>query len=147
MPGWLASSKWVLPALMIILVWQNIGYDILMYSSAIQSIPTEYLEAAEIDGAGPIKRFFKITLPMMKPTTFLLSILGVISSLQMWSFVQIITEGGPGTASYTLGLYIYRSGFITYRTGYACALSWLLCLIVFIFSLIRWRGQKKWSID
>ena len=59
-PGWLASSKWVLPALMIILVWQNIGYDILMYSSAIQSIPTEYLEAAEIDGAGPIKRFFKI---------------------------------------------------------------------------------------
>lgn len=146
-PGWLASSKWVLPALMIILVWQNIGYDILMYSSAIQSIPTEYLEAAEIDGAGPIKRFFKITLPMMKPTTFLLSILGVISSLQMWSFVQIITEGGPGTASYTLGLYIYRSGFITYRTGYACALSWLLCLIVFIFSLIRWRGQKKWSID
>jgi len=146
-PGWLASSKWVLPALMIILIWQNLGYYILMYSSSLQSIPAEYLEAAEIDGAGPVTRFFKITLPMLRPTTFLLTILGVISSLQMWSFVQIITEGGPGTSSYTLGLYIYRSGFITYRTGYACALSWLLCIIVFVFSLIRWQGEKKWSID
>lgn len=146
-PKWLSSSQWGLPAIMIILLWQTVGYYILMYSAALQNIPNDYYEAAEIDGAGPIRKFISITLPMLKPTTFMLSILGIIGSLQMWSFVQIITNGGPGTATYTLGLYIYRSAFETYRTGYACALSWLLCFIVLIFTLIRWRSQKKWSND
>ena len=118
-----------------------------MYSAALQNIPNDYYEAADIDGAGPIRKFISITVPMLKPTTFMLSILGVIGSLQMWAFMQIITNGGPGTATYTLGLYIYRSAFVTYRTGYACALSWLLCAIVLIFTLIQWRSQKKWSND
>ncbi|MDD3932026.1 MAG: sugar ABC transporter permease [Clostridiaceae bacterium] len=146
-PKWLNSSDWVLIGIMIILVWQNLGYYMLMYSAALQSIPESYYEAADIDGAGPVTKYFKITLPLLSPTTFLLTILGFIGSLQMWSFVQIITNGGPGTASYTLGLYIYRSAFETYRASYACALSWLLCFIVFIFTLIRWRTQGKWSAD
>ena len=147
LPGWLASTKWALPAVMIVLIWQNLGYYILMYSSALQSIPTEYYEAAEIDGAGPIRKFFNITLPMLKPTTFMLTILGIISSLQMWSFVQIITNGGPGTSTYTLGLYIYRSAFRTYEAGYACALSWLLCLIMMIFTVIRWNTEKNNTVQ
>ena len=100
-----------------------------------------------MDGAGPITKFFKITLPQLKPTTFMLTILGITSSLQMWSFVQIITDGGPGTSTYTLGLYIYRSGFLTYRTGFACALAWLLCAIVMVFMLIRWQYEKKFSAE
>ncbi len=144
-PGWLSSTKWALPAVMIVLLWKEIGYSILMYSGALQGIPVAYYESADIDGAGPITKFFRITLPMIKPTTFLLTILGIISSLQMWSFVQIITSGGPGTATYTLGLYIYRSAFITYRTGYAAALSWLLCLLVMLFTIIRWRTEKDYS--
>ncbi len=100
-----------------------------------------------MDGAGPIRKFFSITLPQLRPTTFLLTVLGIISSLQMWSFVQIITKGGPGTSTYTLGLYIYRSGFITYRTGYACALAWLLCAIVMVFTVIRWRTESKFSAE
>ena len=146
-PKWLSSSHWALPAVMIIIMWQTVGYYIIMYSAALQNIPNDYYEAADIDGAGPIRKFISITVPMLKPTTFMLSILGVIGSLQMWAFMQIITNGGPGTATYTLGLYIYRSAFVTYRTGYACALSWLLCAIVLIFTLIQWRSQKKWSND
>lgn len=144
-PGWLSSSQWALPAVMIVLLWKDIGYNILMYSGALQSVPRTYYESASIDGAGPITKFFKITLPLISPTTFMLTILGIISSLQMWSFVQIITGGGPGTATYTLGLYIYRSAFLTYRTGYAAALSWLLCVIVLLFTLVRWRSQKDYS--
>ena len=147
LPGWLSSTNWALPAVMIVLIWQNLGYYILMYSSALQSIPQEYYEAAEIDGAGPIRKFFNITIPMLKPTTFMLTILGIISSLQMWSFVQIITNGGPGTATYTLGLYIYRSAFRTYDAGYACALSWLLCLIMMIFTVIRWKAEKNNTVQ
>ena len=147
LPGWLSNSKWALPAVMIVLLWQTVGYYILMYSSALQSIPHDYSEAAALDGAGPVKQFFHITLPMLQPTTFLLTILGFISSLQMWSFVQILTKGGPGTATYTLGLYVYRSAFETYRAGYACALSWLLCAIMFVFTIIRWQTEKRFSVD
>lgn len=147
LPGWLSSSKWALPAVMLVLIWKDIGYDILMYSGALQNIPSELYEAADLDGAGPIRKFFSITIPQLQPTTFMLTILGIISSLQMWSFVQIITNGGPGTATYTLGLYIYRSSFISYRTGYACALAWLLTLIVMLFTVIRWQVEKRWSAD
>ena len=147
LPGWLGSSKWALPAVAIVLLWKDIGYDILMYSGALQSIPVELYEAADMDGAGPVRKFFSITWPQLRPTTFLLTILGVISSLQMWGFVQIITKGGPGTATYTLGLYIYRSAFQTYRTGYACALAWLLCAIVMIFTVIRWRTESKFDAE
>ena len=147
LPGWLSSSDWALLAVAIVLLWKDIGYNILMYSSALQQIPKELYEAAEVDGAGPIAKFFNVTLPQLKPTTFMLTVLGITSSLQMWSFVQIITDGGPGTSTYTLGLYIYRSGFITYRTGYACALAWLLCAIVMIFMLIRWKYEQKFSAE
>lgn len=147
LPGWLGSSKWALPAVAIVLLWKDIGYDILMYSGALQGIPKELYEAADMDGAGPIRKFFSITWPQLRPTTFLLTILGVISSLQMWGFVQIITKGGPGTATYTLGLYIYRSAFQTYQTGYACALAWLLCAIVMIFTIIRWRTESKFDAE
>ena len=147
LPGWLSSSDWALVAVGIVLLWKDLGYNILMYSSALQQIPKELYEAASVDGAGAVSKFFNVTLPQLKPTTFMLTILGIVSSLQMWSFVQIITNGGPGTSTYTLGLYIYRSGFITYRTGYACALAWLLCAIVMIFTVIRWRVESKYSVE
>jgi multiple sugar transport system permease protein len=144
LPMWLSDMKWALPALMIILIWKDLGYNILMYSAGLQNISKDYYEAADIDGANAFKKFLHITVPMLSPTTFLLTTLGIISSLQMWSIAQIITNGGPGTATYTLALYIYRSAFITYRTGYASALSWLLCIIILVITLIQWRGQKKW---
>ncbi len=145
LPGWLSSSQWALPAIAIVLVWKDIGYDILMYSGALQGISKDYYESAEIDGAGAFTKFFKITLPLLSPTTFMLTILGIISSLQMWSFVQVIMPQQMGTSTLTLALYIYRSAFVTKRTGYAAALSWLLCLIILLFTLIRWRSQKDYS--
>lgn len=147
LPGWLSSSDWALLGIAIVLVWKDIGYSILIYSGALQSISQDLYEAADIDGAGPITKFFWITIPQLKPTTFLLTILGIISSLQMWGFVQIITQGGPGTSTYSLGLYIYRSAFITYRTGYASALAWLLCFIVMAFTIVRWRMERKYSVE
>lgn len=145
LPGWLSSTTWALPAVAIVLVWKDIGYDILMYSGALQGISKEYYESAEIDGANGWTKFFKITMPLISPTTFMLTILGIISSLQMWSFVQVIQPQQMGTSTLTLALYIYRSAFITKRTGYAAALSWLLCLIILIFTVIRWSSQKDYN--
>ena len=147
LPGWLGSSDWALPAVMIILVWQQLGYDILLYSGALQGVSQDLYEAADLDGAGPIVKFFKITMPQIAPTTFMLTILGIISSLQMWSFMQVITKGGPGTSTYTIGLYIYRSAFVNGRAGYACALSWLLTAIIAVFTVVRSQYEKKYSVE
>ena len=147
LPGWLSSSKWALTAVAIVLVWKDIGYDILMYSGALQGINHEYYEAAEIDGAGGVTKFFRITLPLLKPTTYMLTILGIISSLQMWSFVQVIMGKQMGTSTLTLALHIYQKAFHDYKNGYAAALSWVLCLIVLVFTVIRWRTQKDYTVE
>lgn len=144
LPMWLSDLHWALPAVMIIMLWKDLGYNILMFSAGLQNIPQDYYEAAEVDGANAFQKFSKITIPMLSPTTFMLSILGIISSLQMWGLAQVITAGGPGTATYTLSLYIYRSAFVSFRTGYASALSWVLCIFILIITLIQWIGQKKW---
>ncbi|MDR1398822.1 MAG: sugar ABC transporter permease [Treponema sp.] len=147
LPGWLSSSKWFLPAIMIIVIWQNLGYYILMYSAGLQSISRDYYEAVAVDGGNAYHKFRYITIPLLAPTTFVVSVLGVISSLQMWLIVQTLTPNsrGFGTASYTLSYYIYRSSFIDYRSGYAAALSLILCAITLIITLIQWTGQKKWD--
>lgn len=147
LPGWLSSSQWALTAIAIVLIWKDIGYDTLMYSGTLQSINPEFYEAADIDGANGITKFFRITLPLLSPTTFMLTILGIISSLQMWSFVQVIMPQQMGTSTMTLALYIYNSAFKNYRTGYAAALSWVLCVIVLLFTLLRWRTQKDYTVE
>ncbi|MCL2478485.1 MAG: sugar ABC transporter permease [Treponema sp.] len=149
LPGWLSSSKWFLPAVMIIIIWQNLGYYMLMYSAGLQSIPNDYYEAVSMDGGNAFHKFIYITVPMLTPVTFVVAILGVISSLQMWLLVQVLTPGGRGfgTASYTLSYYIYRSAFIDYRSGYAAALSWVLCFLTLGITLIQWTGQKKWVVQ
>jgi multiple sugar transport system permease protein len=147
LPGWLSSSKWFLPAIMIIVIWQNLGYYILMYSAGLQSISRDYYEAVAVDGGSAYHKFRYITIPLLAPTTFVVSVLGVISSLQMWLIVQALTPNsrGFGTASYTLSYYIYRSSFIDYRSGYAAALSLILCALTLVITLIQWIGQKKWD--
>ena len=85
---------------------------------------------------------------MLTPVTFVVAILGVISSLQMWLLVQVLTPGGRGfgTAAYTLSYYVYRSAFVDYRSAYAAALSWVLCFLTLAITLVQWAGQKKWVI-
>lgn len=145
LPGWFGSSKWAIWGIVLITIWQTLGYDVVLYTGGLQSIPNELYEAASLDGAGPITQFFKITLPQLAPTTFLLTILGVIGSLQTWTFMQICS--GPGTSTYTLGLYIYNSAFKNNRAGFACALAWMLALVIFVFTIIRMRYEKKFSVD
>ena len=149
LPGWLSSSKWFLPAVMIIIIWQNLGYYILMYTAGLQNIPQDYYEAVSVDGGNAFHKFMFITVPMLTPVTFVVAILGVISSLQMWLLVQVLTPSGRGfgTAAYTLSFYIYRSAFVDYRSGYAAALSWVLCFLTLGITLIQWVGQKKWVVN
>lgn len=143
-PNWLADYNLSLISVMIVGVWSGIGYAVLIYSSAIQSLPEELYEAAAIDGANEFKKFFKITIPLLTPTTFFLLVTTLIGAFQVFGQVKIMTGGGPGTSSNVLVYYIYTTAFRFYRMGYASAISWILFVIIFIITIIQWRGQKKW---
>ena len=143
-PQWLGDYTWALPAIIIMTIWSGLGYSVMIYTSSISSLPRDVYEAADIDGAGEVTKFFKLTVPFLSPTTFFLVITTFITSFQVFAPIQIMTRGGPGTSTHVLVYYIYTAAFNFYRMGYAASMSWILFVILFTITLVQWRGQKKW---
>jgi multiple sugar transport system permease protein len=142
-PQWLSSTLWAKPTIGLLMIWKTVGYYTILYLAALQAIPRQLYEAATVDGASLVQQFTKITIPLLSPTTFMLTILSVMNVFKDWSLIQILTEGGPGTSTYTLGYYIYYAAFRINRMGYASAMSWALLIIIMVFTLIRFRVEKK----
>ncbi|MCI2048102.1 MAG: sugar ABC transporter permease [Lachnospiraceae bacterium] len=145
-PGWLLSTTWALPAVMIVTVWKWMGYYMIIFLAGLQGIPKQLYEAAEVDGAGRVKKFFNITLPLLSPTTFLVLILLIINSFQVFDLINIMTEGGPGRATNVLVYRIYQEGFKYMHFGYASAEAYFLFAIILIVTGIQFWGQKKWVV-
>ncbi|MEW5817630.1 MAG: sugar ABC transporter permease [Spirochaetota bacterium] len=143
-PGWLTERSTSLISIMIVSVWQYTGYYMVIFLAGLQSIPAELYEAAEIDGAGKVKQFFKITLPLLTPIILFAAITGIIFSFRTFLYINVMTQGGPGTSSYVMVFYLYQTAFKDFRFGYASALAWMLFLVIFSITLIQWRLQKKW---
>lgn len=144
-PQWLGDPHWALFSIIVMSIWTNVGYAILIYTSAISGLSRELYEAAEVDGAGAVSVFFHITIPELAPTTFFLVITTMVNSFQVFAPVQIMTRGGPGTSTHVLVYYIYTAAFTFYRMGYAAAISWVLFLILFVITMVQWNGQKRWA--
>lgn len=143
-PQWLGDHTWALPALMLMTIWSGVGYAMMIYTSSLSSLPQDVYEAAEIDGAGEVRKFFSLTVPFLSPTTFFLVITTFITSFQIFAPIQIMTRGGPGTATNVLVYYIYTTAFTFYRMGYAASMSWILFIILFIITMVQWWGQRRW---
>lgn len=143
-PSWLSSRVWAMPGIVIAAIWKDTGYYTLMVLAGLKSIDPVYYEAADIDGAGPVRRFFRITLPLLSPTLFLLIVINVISGLQVFEPVLIMTEGGPGGATTVFLERIYQYAFSQYKMGMASAYSWVLFLIILAFTAVQFRLQKRW---
>lgn len=143
-PRWLTSTQWALPALMIVSIWQGIGMNMVIFLAGLQGIPAQLYEAAKIDGATSWKSFWKITLPMLSPTTFLVLVMTTISSFQIFDLAVIMTEGGPANATNTIVYHIYRNAFQFFRMGYAAAIAWFLFIVIFAITLFQFRNQKNW---
>ena len=143
-PLWLASTDTALWSVMIVAIWKQGGYYMVMVLAGLQSIPKQLYEAADIDGANKVVKFFKITLPMLSPITFMVTILTIISSFQVFDLINVMTKGGPGRATNVLVYRIYQEGFNYMRYGYASAMAYFLFVIILIITLIQFRGQKKW---
>lgn len=143
-PQWISASDSALRSIMLVDIWKKAGYYMVILLAGLQSIPKQLYEAASIDGAGAVKKFFKITLPMLSPTMFMVMVLCIIQSFQVFDLVNIMTQGGPGRSTNVLVFRIYQEGFQKLQFGYASAMAYFLFLIVLIVTLIQFRGQKKW---
>jgi multiple sugar transport system permease protein len=126
---WIFSSKEALLSIIVMTVWQWAGYHMFIFLSGLQAIPDEYYKAAVIDSAGPIKRFFKITLPLLKPTILFVFVLATIGGLQIFTPIYIMTSGGPNYSTYTLMYYIYQQAFHFLKFGYADAVAVLFLAV------------------
>lgn len=145
-PYWMMSTKWTLYALCIIMIWINLGYNILIFLAGIQGIPFELYEASTIDGANWISKFRFITLPMLYPTiTFLLITNMIVSFQSAFTLLSVTTKGGPGNASNLIVYYIYRVGFREGNLGYAASVSFMLFVIIMALTLFMWHSRSKAS--
>lgn len=144
-PSWLNDPKTAMLAIIITSVWKDIGFIMVLYLGGLQNISTSLYEAADIDGATKMQQFWKITLPMLKPTTFFVSMISLINSFQVFDQVNIMTEGGPGDSTTVLVQNIYNSAFKYSEMGYAAAMSWALFLIILVVSLVQMWGERKLS--
>jgi multiple sugar transport system permease protein len=142
-PRWIFSEAWAMPSIILMALW-GAGGAMLIYLAGLRGIPTQLYEAAEIDGAGSIRRFFAITLPMLTPTIFFNVVLGIIASWQVFTQALILTNGGPNNATLTAVLHLYRTGFQNFIFGYASAQGWLLFVVVLVFVVIALRSASSW---
>lgn len=137
------DAQHLMLSMVMLTLWADIGYNIILFTSGIEGIPTSYSEAAEIDGAGPIRRFFSITLPLLNRTFVFVSITTVISYFQAFAQFSIIAKaGGAGRAGYVMSTYIYDMGFVNKDMGYASALSVVLFAVIMCITLIQRRLTK-----
>lgn len=141
----LLDLKWALPAVVLIAVWKGIGLNFLTYLGALQGVPQELVEAAEIDGASKWQQIKNVVIPAVAPTTFFLTISSIITSLQNFTVIMALTDGGPGQATTVMSVNIVNTAFVKYETSYAAAQALVMFVIVMIITLIQWRGQKKWA--
>ncbi|EOH77748.1 carbohydrate ABC transporter permease [Enterococcus malodoratus] len=142
-PNWLNDPKTAMLAIIITSVWKDIGFIMVLYLGGLQNISPSLYEAASIDGADNWHQFWKITLPMLKPTTFFVSMISLINSFQVFDQVNIMTEGGPGDSTTVLVQNIYNSAFKYSEMGYAAAMSWVLFAIILVVSLVQMWGERK----
>jgi multiple sugar transport system permease protein len=144
-PGWLASTTWAIPSLVLMGLWASVGGSrMIIFLAGLQDVPKEILESAEIDGAGAWSKFWNVTLPLISPTIFFNLVLGIIFALRTFDTALIATNGGPARATWFISLHIYQNAFVSFDMGYASALSWIFFLILFVLTYLQFRLSGTW---
>ncbi|AIQ48626.1 sugar ABC transporter permease [Paenibacillus sp. FSL R7-0273] len=143
-PLWLADPKFALISVMIIMVWTSLGFNMVIYMAGLQNISKDLYEAADVDGASPLRQFFRITLPLLSPTSFFLLITGIVGSFKVFDLIMVLTGGGPAGSTSVIVYYLYEVAFVNLESGYASAMGIVLLILILLVTLVQWLGQKKW---
>lgn len=143
-PNFLGDPRWAMVSLVLMSVWQGFGYNMLVFSAALDGIPASIQEAASLDGVSAWSRLRLITLPMISPSMFFASTMTLITTFQVFAQPYLLTGGGPGVATETLVLFVYRQGFASFALGTAAAAAWVLFALILLVTAVQFAGQKKW---
>ena len=141
--NWLYDEKFAMPVLILVSVWKLIGYNMIIFLSALNGVSQSLFEAAKIDGASPFQVFKNITIPMLSPTIFFVVIITAISSFQVFDLIYLMTQGGPFNSTNVLVYAIYKNAFEYFNVGYSCAIAYVLFAIILVLTLIQWALRKK----
>lgn len=144
-PRWFASMEWVIPGLILVGLWGSVGGSaMVIFLAGLQDVPVELIEAASIDGAGRLRKFWNITIPMLSPVIFFNMIIGIIGALRVFDVAFVATGGGPSNASRFISLHIYQTAFMYFDMGYAAALAWILVIIIVSLTILQFRLSRSW---
>jgi multiple sugar transport system permease protein len=141
--NWLGDPRWAMPAIIILAAWKNFGYYMLIFIAGLQSIPEELYEAADLDGAGPIRRFRHVTLPTLAPTFFFVGVVTMIGYFQLFAEPYVMTNGGPLRSTTSLVLFMYEEGFRWWRMGTAAAIAFILFLLILGWTMVQLRVERR----
>lgn len=142
-PGWLTSTDWAMPAVVIVSTWRDMGYYMILFLAGLSTIPRELHEAARVDGANVWQRFVNVTLPGLRPTTFFVTVMLTINSFKIFDLILVMTDGGPGQATLVISQFIYRKGFEESQFGYASAAAVALFFLCLIVTLAQFLINKR----
>ncbi|WP_265520252.1 carbohydrate ABC transporter permease [Oerskovia flava] len=144
LPNFLADQNWAMIMVVVMSVWQGMGYNMLIFSAALEQLPAPVVEAARIDGAQGVRMLRSIVLPMLSPAIFFATVMTVITALQVFAQPQLLTGGGPGNATMPLVQFIYNQGFRFQDLGLAAAAAWVLFVLIILLTAFQFRAQKRW---
>ena len=143
-PGWLSDIHWTMPAIIIVSIWNGLGYDMVIFLAGLQGIPTDLYEAARVDGASGWRLFRHITFPLLSPTTYFLVVTSIVGSLKTFDIVSVMTGGGPMNSSNVYAYYLYQTAFKSFKAGYASAQAVVLFLVILAITLAQVRLSRRW---
>jgi multiple sugar transport system permease protein len=143
-PPWIGSSDWAMPSVIIMAIWQGLGFNIVIFLAGLQAISKDYYEAAAIDGANVFHRFTRVTLPLLSPVTFFVLVLSVINAFQVFTAPYVLTRGGPANATITVVMYLYNQAFPYQSMGLASAIAYCLFVIIIALTALNFYLQKVW---
>jgi multiple sugar transport system permease protein len=143
-PNWLRNGTTAMISVIVVQVFKNVGLNMILFLAALQGVPVEIQEAAQLDGANAWRRFWKVIVPLVSPTILLVSIITVVGSLEVFAQIDVLTQGGPGHSTTVLVYYLYQQAFEFNQFGYASAVSVLLFVLVLTLTLIQWQTRKRW---
>jgi len=142
-PNWYNDPDWAMPMVIIVYVWKNLGYATVIYLAGLQTVPKELYEAARVDGAGALSRFWNVTLPQLSPMTFFLLVTSLLSSMQAFDIISVMTSGGPLDSTKTMVYQVYDEGFVRFRVGDASAIATVLFFILLALTLFQVRFLER----
>lgn len=142
-PGWTASADWSMPAVIIVGTWREMGYYMLLFLAGLQTIPRQLYEAARVDGTNAWQRFWNVTIPCLRPTTFFVTVMLTIGSFKVFDLILVMTDGGPGQSTLVLSQFIFQKGFEENNYGYASAISIVLFALCILITIVQYLYNRR----